>query len=64
MHHVWKHPRGRMQAAMFLVTLSWHMFIACCLLAWFVGVLTMATATMLGAAILEVYWEWKKRRGK
>jgi len=53
-----------MQAAMFLVTLSWHMFIACCLLAWFVGVLTMATATMLGAAILEVYWEWKKRRGK
>lgn len=64
MHHVWKHPRKRMQTAVLLVTLPWYLFVTCVGLAWFAGLLFMAAATMLGACLLEVFWEWKRRRGK
>ena len=53
-----------MQATAFLVTVSWYMLITMLLLAWFVGVLTMAMAIALGAALLELYFEWTRRNAK
>lgn len=56
------HQRGRMSITTLLVNVSWSLLVAMLLLAWFLGMLTMATAVALGAAVLEVYWDWSRRR--
>ena len=51
-----------MSIAALVVKLNWFLLVGMLLMAWFVGMLMMAMAVALGAAMIEVYWEWARRR--
>lgn len=53
-----------MPTAALVVKLSWYLLVGMLLMAWFVGMLTMAMATALGAALLELYFEWGRKRSE